>query len=183
MVVRKLAGLALAAGVLVSVAGCSFNPNPESLQSYAPSDGVGTEVHFVDAKGQEILNQVVEFRNMLIVTDGTQYKLFGTVINSGTKTQNVVLSVDTDVNPESQVITVPAGQTVKFDVSNPSTITFSGKAGDLFKMFVGQPHTARGVKLISVPIVDAAIPYYAGLLTSVAPTATPVVTPSATPTM
>ena len=188
MVVRKLAGLALAAGVLVSVAGCSFNPHPETLQSYAPSDGIGTEIFFQGANGKPLYNQEVAVRNLLIVTDGKQHKLFGTVINSGTKTQSITLRVSPSV---SQTITVAAGQTFVFNGENPTTMPLHGKAGNLFKMQVAPAGTADGSaewKKISVPLVDSAIPYYAGLLEVATPTATPVVSetpatpaPTATP--
>jgi hypothetical protein len=176
LVVRKLAGLALAAGVLVSVAGCSFNPHPETLQSYAPSDGIGTEIFFFDASGNAIRNQEVAVRNLLIVTDGEQHKLFGTVINSGTKEQSITLRTSAS---ESQTVTVPAGQTFVFNGENPTTIPLRGKAGDVFKMQVAPAGTASGSakwKQILVPLVDSAIPYYAGLLETATPIATPVVT-------
>jgi len=167
LVVRKLAGIALAAGVLFSVAGCSFNPNPESLQSYAPSDGVGVDLSFSKADR----NQSVKFRNMLILTDGTNYSLYGSIVNDGSKAQDVTLQLASD-STQSQTVTVKAGETVVFNQDNKTTLALSGKAGALLDIKVGSANGTNWTTL-SVPVLDDTLDYYAPLLT-----ATP--TPSAT---
>lgn len=165
LVVRKLAGLVLAAGVLVSVAGCSFNPAPETLQSYAPSDGVGTELVFPKAQR----NEAVKFRNFLILTDGTSHVLFGTIINDGSRAEKVTLQLGSN-NAESQTVSVAAGQTLVFDANNLSTLNLSGKAGELVDLSVGSANGSNWQKL-SVPVLDGTIDYYKNLLTP-APAAT-----------
>lgn len=169
MVVRKLAGIALAAGVLFSVAGCSFNPHPESLQSYAPSDGVGTEIVFDKAQR----NESVKLRNFVIITDGSSYGLFGSVINDGVSDQQIVLQLASD-RAQSQTIDVAAGTTTVFNSENPSTLALSGKAGTLVKVYVG---TAAGDnwQVLSVPVLDGTLAYYQDVL------GTPSATPSASP--
>lgn len=185
MVVRKLAGIALAAGVLMSVSGCSFNPEPETLQSYAPSDGVGVEVSFTGANGKVERNQSVAFRNFLIATDGTHFTLHGSVVNSGTRSQSV------EIHYGKQVETVKVGpsQVFTYGVQNLSKFNFSGSAGSTVSVYVGAAGALKNTfKLLSVPIVDDTIGYYSNAVVtpsasaSPEPTATPVATPSATPT-
>jgi hypothetical protein len=183
---RKVAGLALAASVLVSVAGCSFNPKPETLQSYAPSDGSGVELNFTGKHR----NEGLKFRNFLLLNDGTTGHLFGTVINSGNKSENVLIQVFGDSTKE-QTLTVEPGRTFVFNASNPATFTVDGAPGSLVEMRVGLADGTLNAK-ISVPVLDGTIDYYQNLLTpspmateapSAEPTgtATPAASPSASP--
>jgi hypothetical protein len=170
LLVRKLAAVALAAGVLVSATGCSFNPHPESLQSYAPSDGSGIDIY--PAKH----NEHVALRNFMILTDGTNSKLYGSVINSGRLAQTLTIQ---SVDGVSEKIAVKPGERVAIgaDGGFASTLALSGKAGDLldFKVTVDG---GKNWETISVPVLDGTIDYYKEL---VAGLATPVATPSATP--
>ena len=159
LVLRKVAGLVLAAGVLVSVAGCSFNPNPETRQSYAPSDGSGVDIHFTGKHRNESL----KFRNFLLLSDGTTGHLFGTVINSGYKAQNILIQVFGDTSLE-QTITVDAGSTYVFNGDNPASFTVDAKPGTLVDMRVGLASGTLNEK-ISVPVLDGSIDYYQNLLT------------------
>jgi hypothetical protein len=165
LVVRKVAGLVLAAGVLVSVAGCSFNPSPETLQSYAPSDGVGVDLSFPKAQR----NEGVKFRNFLVLTDGTSHALFGSVINDGNRPEHITIQLAGN-NAESQSFGIEAGQTLVFDTNNQPTIHLSGKAGELIDMSVGTANGSNWEKL-SVPVLDGTIDYYQNLL-SPSPSAT-----------
>ena len=175
MLVRKLAAVALAAGVLVSATGCSFNPHPESLQSYAPSDGSGIDIY--PAKH----NEHIAIRNFMILTDGTSSKLYGSVINSGRQTQTITIQTTDGV---SENIVVKPGERVAVgaDGGFASTLVLTGKAGDLVDFKV----TADGGKnwqTISVPVLDGTIDYYKELVAGLAtPVATPASTPSASPT-
>jgi len=169
LVLRKVAGLALAAGVLVSVAGCSFNPSPDTLQSYAPSDGVGVDLNF----GKAHRNEALKIRNFLIVTDGTQSALFGTVINSGDKPESLNIQLGSD-SAQQQTFSIEAGQTFVFDQSNKTTLPLPTKAGETVKIAV----VAAGGNInevMDVPVLDGTIDYYKNLLT---PAATPAETPS-----
>jgi hypothetical protein len=171
LLVRKLAAVALAAGVLVSATGCSFNPQPESLQSYAPSDGSGIDIY--PAK----YNEHIALRNFFILTDGTTSKLYGSVINSGLKTQTVTLQ---SVSGASDLIEVKAGVRVLLGTEGGyiSTLELPGKAGDLVDFKV----TADGGKnwqTISVPVLDGTISYYQELVSGLA---TPAAEPSLAPT-
>lgn len=159
MVLRKVAGLVLAAGVLVSVAGCSFNPNPETRQSYAPSDGSGIDLHFTGKHR----NEALKFRNFLLLSDGTTGHLFGTVINSGNKSENVLIQVFGDSSLE-QTITVAPGSTYVFNADNPASFTVDGQPGTLVEMRVGLASGTLNEK-ISVPVLDGNIDYYQNLLT------------------
>ena len=166
MLLRKVAGLALAAGVLVSVAGCSFNPSPDTLQSYAPSDGVGVDLTF----GFHNLESI-KVRNFLVVTDGTQSSLFGTIVNSGKKAEVVELQLVSD-STKSEAVTIKAGETYVYDVAHPTTLPLEGKAGQLIQLKVRVANnTDVAFQEISVPILDGTIDYYKNLLTP-APAAT-----------
>ena len=170
LVVRKLAAIAIAAGVLVSAAGCSFNPHPETLQSYAPSDGSGLDIHVAR-------NQQVALRNFFVLTDGTNFTLYGSVVNGGTKPQTVTLQLASDAN-QQQTFTVEAGQSFGFGYAgaNSATLALSGKPGSL----IGAKVTADGGKTwsaISLPVLDGTIDYYKNLVDGMA-TATPA--PAAT---
>jgi len=173
LVVRKLAGIALAASVLVSVAGCSFNPSPESLQSYAPSDGVGATLNFGSMSDQSVVAS-----NVLILTDGSQHVLFGTIDNAGSKSETVTLR-DANNSGAAYTFTLPAGAEVKFDATNKLDLPFSGNAGDTFGLEFG-PDGAGKFETLNVPVLDATIDYYKGLLSTPSPAASE--TPSVTPT-
>jgi hypothetical protein len=172
LVVRKLAGIALAAGVLFSVAGCSFNPHPESLQSYAPSDGVGVDINF----DKTHRNESVKLRNFVLISENGTSALFGTVINSGNKSEDITIQLASD-HTQQQTVTVPAGQTFVFD-SKTSTLKIEGKPGTLIDLAAGVANGTNWQKL-SVPVLDGTIDYYQNLLGS--PSAAPSATPSASP--
>jgi hypothetical protein len=158
LVVRKLAGIALAAGVLFSVAGCSFNPHPESLQSYAPSDGVGVDLTFDKAHR----NEGVAFRNFLILTDGSSYTLYGTIINSGNKDEKLAVELASD-NSQAATVTVAAGSTLVLNKDNQPQLALSGQPGALLDLKVG---TAAGTnwETLSVPVLDGTLSYYHDLV-------------------
>ena len=182
LLVRKLAAVAVTAAVLLSAAGCSFNPAPESLQSYAPSDGSGIDFH-------PDRNQQVDLRNFLVLTDGTTYELYGSVINGGTKAQQVAFQVDGD-NSKTQTIDVAANSVAAFGyagsdgVIHSSELALSGKVGALFKLQVSVAGTWQAIE---VPVLDGTIGYYRDLVAGfasaapMAPSATPVASPSASP--
>lgn len=180
MLVRKLAAVAVTAAVLLSVAGCSFNPAPESLQSYAPSDGSGIDFH-------PNRNQQVDLRNFLVLTDGTVYGLYGSIVNGGTKAQQVSFQVDGD-NSKTQTIDVAANSVAGFGyagtdgVIHASELALTGKVGGLLKLEVS---VGGKWQAIEVPVLDGTIDYYKNLVagfasaTPMAPSATPSASPSA----
>jgi hypothetical protein len=182
LLVRKLAAVAVTAAVLLSAAGCSFNPAPESLQSYAPSDGSGIDFH-------PDRNQQVDLRNFLVLTDGTTYGLYGSVINGGTKSQQVAFQVDGD-NSKTQTIEVPAHSVSSFGypgsdgVTLASELALSGKVGGLLKL---QVSVGQSWQAVQVPVLDGTIGYYKDLVDGfasnapVAPSTTPAASPSASP--
>jgi len=163
LVVRKLAGIALAAGVLVSVAGCSFNPHPESLQSYAPSDGVGADLTKFSAR-----NTSVAFRNFLIVTDGTTRDLYGTVVNSS---NHGTLNISIKTLGHVETIAVKAGQTFVYGPQNFTALPLTGKAGDTVSFYVSADGSSEVAKM-SVPVVDNTIDYYSNAVVTPTPVAT-----------
>lgn len=166
MLVRKLAAVAIAAGVLVSATGCSFNPNPETLQSYAPSDGSGLDIY--PAK----YNERIAIRNVFILTDGTNSELYGSIVNSGLKTQNLTLQ---STSGKSDKISIKSGEHLALGTADgfKTSLELSTKAGDLVDFKV----TADGGSTwytLSVPVLDGTISYYKDLVSQLSnPQASP----------
>jgi hypothetical protein len=173
LVVRKLAAVAIVAGVMLSATGCSFNPHPDTLQSYAPSDGSGLDINIAR-------NEQVAFRNFFVLTNGTNYNLYGTVANSGDKAEEITIQLASDAT-QQQTFTVEPGAAYGFGYAgaNTSTLALSGKPGTLIDAKV-TANSGRTWANISIPVLDGTIDYYKNLVDSMG-TATPVATASPAP--
>lgn len=145
---RKIvAGIAIATAVVLGTTGCSLNHNVDSLQAYAPSDGVQADL--ASAK----------VRNLIYLTQGGFGKLIGTVINTSSNDIAVSFSYgDVTTDP----ITISAGEKLELG-SNPSTpgleVTMDGKPGDLTELTVFV-NSSESVKLL-VPVLDGTLDQYA----------------------
>lgn len=159
MFARKFAAIALAAGVLVSASACSFNPKPESLQSYAPSDGAGADL--VIGSGE-----VIKARNFLYLTDGKTGSLLGTLVNGGAQDQIVSINyTGADGVNQSEEVLVPANGLFEFGYHGAavSVLKLDGKAGDLGEVSLGAANNSKWLKL-SVPLLDSTFEYYKDLV-------------------
>lgn len=149
MNVKKIASLSLISLAALSLAGCSLSGRVESLQPYAPSDGVQIDV------------QNLKARNVLIV-QGKSGKaiLIGSFVNSGM--EDVAASLQTkdaegkDVRVE---FVVKAGE--KFDLgyngTEPIAFNLSGMPGQVHSVYV-----AGGTDPfeLNVPVMDGSLAEY-----------------------
>ena len=174
LVVRKLAAAAIVAGVMLSATGCSFNPHPDTLQSYAPSDGSGLDLHIAR-------NQQVALRNFFVLTNGTDYTLYGTAINGGTKAQNVTIELSGDAG-QQETFKVDPGQAYGFGYADAhtSTLALSGKPGTLIVAKVSAD-AGKNWFTLSIPVLDGTIDYYKNLVASMGSSATPAATATPSP--
>jgi hypothetical protein len=162
---------ALAVGLSLGTAGCTFFAPQATLIHYDPSDGIGVTVGAVD------------FRNMFVVSDGTDANLIGAVINHSDSSQTINFQY-TDRTGATPVVTtnpieLPANTTLSFGNPGQAQLVFRGanaKPGSLLRIFI-QYGTETG-KNASLPVLDNSIAPYGDLTPS--PTPTPIPTISAT---
>ena len=160
MLNRKIAAIAIAAGVIFGTTGCSFSSPIATMKSYDPSDGVNATV------GK------VQLRNfMYLVTATGQGALFGSLVNQDVDAvaSNIDLSVDGPAIP----VSVGAGEKLDLGYNGGQAIPLgvAVKAGSLLVLKV-----ANGSDSVSlnVPVLDGTLAQYAPLVNSLtALTATP----------
>ncbi len=172
--IRKLTAIALAVGLAVSVTGCSFGANPETLQSYAPSDGAGLDIEL--GKGE-----VIKLRNFVYLTDGTNGSLYGVTVNSGSKAHSVLFQVtNADGTRTDETVMVAGGTSYSFNQNgNPaSAIKAALPAGSLLSISVSADNGANWFNL-NVPVLDDTLAEWKDLVaglatpTPMAPTVSP----------
>lgn len=162
MIIRKFAAAVIAAGLMLSASACSFNPNPESLQSYAPSEGVGADIDLGGGQG-------IKLRNFIYLSDGTDGALLGVIANSGTEAQEVTINyTPAGEAAQSQSITVAGNTSYSFGFNgNPaSQITVAGKPGDLAEISFGVKNNSEWSKL-SIPILDGSLAHYRDIVADI----------------
>ncbi|MFM5904525.1 MAG: hypothetical protein ACKORF_00230 [Micrococcales bacterium] len=174
MLSRKFAAIAVAATLVLTTAGCSFNPAPESLQSYAPADGSGVDLEL--GKGE-----VLKLRDFLYLTDGTNGNLFGTLANSGSADVMLELQQDlADGTKYRERVVIPGGAVLNVGEGNAqSGIKVTLPAGAVFPIFVSADNGNNWQKL-NVPVLDDTFAQYRDKVAGLAPTATPVATDTPT---
>ena len=149
--IRKIAAVTLAAGVMLGTAGCNMITHVATNDVYAPSDGAQTTSGDVKA------------RNFLLLEDGTKVILIGSLVNSGTTAAAVSLNyVDGGANKTAQV-NLNAGQ--KFDLGYNGTaalpVATELKPGAVYKVSITVDGTAAEM---SVPVLDGTLPEYKAIL-------------------
>ncbi|MFM6980488.1 MAG: hypothetical protein ACKOWE_03700 [Micrococcales bacterium] len=189
MITRKFAAVAMAAGLLLSTSACSFNPHPDSLQSYAPSDGSGSDIELGKGEG-------IKLRNFLYLTDGTDGALLGVLVNSGKTDQTVTINYTPDeeaAQSETVVVKAYSSYSFGFNGAPASQLELAGAPGDIAKVSFGFADNSVWT-VLSVPILDGTYDYYkdivndiSGFLGTVCVTQEPVgmdagATPSPEPT-
>lgn len=170
---RAAAAIALAAGVALGTAGCTFLTPIATLNQYNPSDGVNTSVGAIDV------------RNMvgIINEDGSAINLLVTFNN--TSADDITLSVQFDSGGQrtTETFTVPGSNALQLGVDDEQSILVLDpgvKAGDLLEVYV-QYGDVPG-KTILVPVLDGTLAEYEGLVRDKPkPTPTPEPTPTGTP--
>ena len=177
MLARKFAAVAAAAGILLSASACSFNPHPDSLQSYAPSDGSGADIDLGAGHG-------IKLRNFVALTDGTDNALLGVLVNTSAEPETVSINyAPAGDAAQTESITIPANGSYSLGYNgNPaSTLNLSGSAGQLVELSFGAGNNSTWAKL-SVPILDGTFGYYKSIVDNIPGfnEPTPVPTPTAT---
>jgi hypothetical protein len=191
MLVRKLAVASVALVVLFGATACSFSREVASKAVYAPSDGNQTDAGTLHA------------RNVLILSDGTNAFLIGSITNDGKIPAVATLSILDGATATPVGFRISNG--LKVDFGYPEALGFVGskpgiklegalpKIGSNVEVKLdGSIHgtTSIGSGTMAVQVIDASLPTYAGflddLVSSALVTVTPTITespaPSATPT-
>lgn len=167
MKARIAASVLLAAGLLVGTAGCNLVAPQATTKHYDASDGVSADLGSVDV------------RNALIVSeDGELGNLVVTMINTGPESASVTVQYESAGDKATETLTLPANSTVPFGVDPAEAITLvdmGSQPGALLPVYF-QSGDAEGKQLL-VPVLDASLPEYAGLLPS-APAAPEVEAPA-----
>lgn len=173
---RIAAAAALAVGLAIGTAGCTFLAPTASLIKYNPSDGVSLNV------GK------LQVRNAFVISPkGTDANLIAVLINSGNSTVHVELQftshADGKSTRESIDKTLTAGEVLSLGNPGVKQVVFR-KAdvapGALLTVFI-QYGGVEG-KNLQLPVLNGTQSYYKGLGPSPVPTHTSTPTPTPTPT-
>ena len=149
--IRKIAAVAIAAGVVLGTAGCNMISHVATNDAYSPSDGA--QGHVGDLKA----------RNFLLLQDSTKTILIGSLVNSGPDAVSAALSY-TDAGAE-KTTQVNLNGYQKFDLgyngTAPLTVATDLKPGALYKLTLKSgDETAE----LSVPVLDGTLPEYKAVL-------------------
>jgi hypothetical protein len=178
---RIAAAAALAVGLALGTAGCTFIAPQATLIKYNASDGVSLNV------GK------IQLRNAFVISPkGKDANLIGVLINTGKSKILVDFQYTAHVDGKATVTdtTVPmdAGQVISFGNPGVPQVVLRNadiKPGALLKVFVVYGNVATGTvteagKDVLLPVLNGSQSYYAGLAPS--PTPKPSGTPTPLPT-
>jgi hypothetical protein len=168
--VRTGASIIAASALAMGLAGCSLFASPQTQFPYDPSDGVRVTVGDV-----RLLNVIV------FTEDGEDGNLVATAVNSGDSDIDLRLQYVSGGDKVDVEVTVPGGETVGFGSGEAGQLLLpeiDAKPGDLLRLYVQYGDTPG--KQIDVPVLDASLSEYDGLLPT--PTPTPIVTVTPEPT-
>jgi hypothetical protein len=175
MLVRKVGVVAVAATVLLGTAGCSFTSNVATKKVYAASDGNQTDDGHIHA------------RNILVLSDGTNAYIIGSITNDGDTAAGAIISVSSGATATATTFSVPSQG--KVDFGYPAELGFVGSQPGI-KLEGALPAVGTNVEValdesaaatMAVQVVDGTIPTYADLMPYLEPSATPTAEPTATP--
>lgn len=172
MRVRTGASIVAASALAMGLAGCSLFASPQTQFPYDPSDGVRVTVGDV-----RLLNIIV------FTEDGEDGNLVATAVNTSDSDIDLRLQYVSGGDKVDVEVTVPGGESVGFGSGENGQLflpEIDAKPGDLLQIYV-QYGDVPG-KQVDVPVLDASLPEYDGLLPTPTPTPTPTVTSTPTPT-
>lgn len=175
MKVRIATAVALAVGLALGTAGCTFFAPQATLIHYDPSDGVSTTVGGI------------ELRNLLVISpNGTDANLVGVMINSTGSDQTVSFQytrhADGATQRVNEPVLLPAGAIVSFGNPGVQQLVFRDanvQPGALLSVFI-QYGDETGKK-VRIPVLDGSQPIYSDLTPSPTPTPIPTITATAKP--
>ncbi|WP_353113922.1 DNA modification methylase [Microbacterium sp.] len=162
---RLAASIALCAVALFGTTGCTFITHQASTIAYSASDGVNIN----DESGP------VKVRNAMIIAneDGSVGNFVAGIINDTDSSQTLHITVG---DLPAIAVKVPAGGSLKLG-ADEEPLRIDGldvKAGANVKVFF-QSGDSTG-RADEVPVLDGALPYYADLVPTEAPTPLPTET-------
>lgn len=163
------AAIALAA---VALSGCSIFSVGETQRPYDASDGVSANVGDV-----RLLNVIV------FTEDGEDGNLSAAAVNRGDEDIDLVLQYVSGGDKVDIEIELPAGETVTLGSGEYGQVFLPGidvRPGGLLPLYI--QYGSHPGKQIQVPVLDAELPQYGGLLPTPTPTPTPTETPAVDPT-
>lgn len=170
MRVRTGASLVVAALLVSALAGCSLFANQQTLRPYDASDGISVTVGDV-----RILNALV------FTEDGEDGNFSAAAVNTGDADVDLTLQyvsggekVNIDIKiPVGEMVTIGSGENGQ--VLLPAIDTLPGSLLPIYFQY-----GSREGKQADIPVLDAGLTQYAGLLPTPVPMPTP--TPTVTPT-
>jgi hypothetical protein len=177
MLVRKVGVVAIAAALLLGTAGCSLSSNVATKKVYAASDGNQTDDGHIHA------------RNILVLSDGTNAYIIGSITNDGDTPADAIISVSSGATATPTNFSVPAQG--KVDFGYPEQLGFVGSQPGI-RLEGTLPAVGTNIEIslnesaaatIAVQVLDGTIPTYKDLMPYLqpSPSATPLETPTATP--
>jgi hypothetical protein len=158
MLMRKLSVVAVSAALLLGTAGCSFTSNVATKKVYAASDGNQTDDGHVHA------------RNVLILSDGKNAYLIGSITNDGDTPVSAIISVTAGATAPATTFEVAAQS--KVDFGYPAALGFVGSQPGI-KLEGTLPAVGTNVEVtldesatsqMAVQVLDGTIPTYADLM-------------------
>jgi hypothetical protein len=168
--VRTGVSIAIAALLTTGLAGCyAF---PQTQRPYNPSDGISVTVGDV------------RLLNVLVFTeDGEDGNFSAAAVNTGDEDIDLTLQYVSDGEKVNIEIEIPVGETVEIgsgengQVFLPAIDALPGTLLPIYFQYGSLPG-----KQATIPVLDASIEDYDGLLPTPTPTPTPTVTPTPTET-
>lgn len=151
---RVVTAIALAGGIALGTAGCTFLTPIATLNQYNPSDGVNVKVGDVDVR-----NAVA-----IINGDGHALSLLVTLVNTG-GSKTVKLQYESGGEKTDTTVAMTSGAVKQFgDPEGDQIIILNPgvKAGQLFPVYV--QYGEEPGKQILVPVLDGTQAEYEGLV-------------------
>ncbi len=167
MRVRTGASIAAAFALVAGLSACSF-AFPQTQKPYEASDGVSVTVGDI-----RVLNAIV------FTEDGEDGNFFAAAANSGDSDVDLTLQYVSGGEKVNVEIEVPAGETVRLGGEDGQVFLPGIDAAPGALLAIYFQYGDRPGKQIDVPVLDAALGEYDGLLPT--PTPTPIPTVTATP--
>ena len=160
MFARAAASVLLAGAVVLGTAGCNFLSPQRTLEIDNPDNKVSATVGDVS-----VINAFA-----LASEDGTTLSLLFTISNSDSRGKDVNLQYTADGAKVTEEVFVNGGETKTFGFGDAAQFIVTGadvEPGGSFALFV-QWGTETGDTIL-LPVHDAALPEYAGLVPTPAP--------------
>jgi hypothetical protein len=170
--VRTGASILAAAVLATGLAGCSLFAEHQTLHPYDPTDGISVTVGDV------------RLVNVLVFTeDGEDGNFTAAAVNTGDADIDLTLQYLSDGEKIDVEIEIPVGETVEIGSGENGQVflpSIDAAPGTLLPIYF--QYGDRPGKQKDIPVLDASLEQYEGLLPTPTPTPTETSTPTPTPT-